>query len=217
MHTKPEEANENILGASSMYAHEFAILQFTATLNHWAPFISMQNFYNLIYREEREMIPFCQKTGVGLVPWSPIARGILARPYEDKSSTRSTTDGMLKNVFQKHEGSASGLVDKEITDRVQKVAKDRETTMATVALAWVLSKGCMPLVGLSSPKRIDEAVKALKFMLTDEETKFLEEPYVSKGLRATKWSCIFPGVDNSYITCLKTDWRSNRKSHLRRW
>ncbi|KAK9453418.1 voltage-gated potassium channel subunit beta-2 [Dipodascopsis uninucleata] len=171
------------IGASSMYAHEFATLQFTATLNHWTPFISMQNFYNLLYREEeREMIPFCKKTGVGLIPWSPIARGALARPYDDKSTTRVTSDHLFKISILDYEGTPQGLADKEITDRVEKVAKDRGVSMATVALAWVLSKGCTPIVGLSQVKRIEEAVNSLHFRLTEDEIAFLEEPYIPKSI-----------------------------------
>ena len=166
-----------------MYAHEFATLQFTATLHHLTPFISMQPFYNLLYREEeREMLPFCKNTGVGVIPWSPMARGVLARPYQDKSSTRANTDGMVKSVFINKQGKAEGVIDEEITNRVEKVAEDRGVTMATVALAWVLSKGYAPIVGLMSKKRIDEAVEALKFELTDEESKFLEEVYVPKNI-----------------------------------
>lgn len=166
-----------------MWAHEFALLQFTATINHWTPFISMQNFYNLIYREEeREMIPLCNKTGVGLIPWSPIARGVLARPYEDKSSLRSGTDALLKRTFQAAEDKREGEIDKEITGRVEKVAKDKGISMAAVAIAWTLAKGCAPIVGLSSQKRIDEAVAAVKVKLTDEETTFLEEAYSPKNI-----------------------------------
>ena len=184
LHDVVQSGKVRYIGASSMYAHEFAMLQFTATLNHWTPFISMQNFYNLLYREEeREMIPFCKKMGVGLIPWSPMARGMLTRPYEDKSTTRISTDPLMKALYLSKEGQREGLVDQEITGRVQKVAADRGVSMATVALSWVLSKGCAPIVGLSSEKRLKEAVDALKFKLSEEETKFLEGAYSPKAIQ----------------------------------
>lgn len=161
-----------------MFVHEFATLQYTAIMNHWTPFISMQNFYNLLYREEeREMNKFCNKMGVGLIPWSPLARGALARPYRSSDSVRTTTDGMYKDLT-----APESATDKAITDRVEKVAKDRGVSMATVGLAWVLSKGCAPIVGMSKLERIQEAVDSLSFKLTEEETKFLEEPYAAKEI-----------------------------------
>lgn len=160
-----------------MFAYQFATLQFTATLNHWTPFISMQNFYNLVYREEeREMIPFCKQTGVALIPWSPIARGLLARPWDDKNTTRASgTDAMLQGLTK-----GQTEADKEITNRVEKVAKDKGISMANVAIAWTITKGVVPIVGLSSEQRIKDAVAAIKVKLTDDEIKYLEEAYVPK-------------------------------------
>ncbi|EJD53288.1 Aldo/keto reductase [Auricularia subglabra TFB-10046 SS5] len=173
LHDVVKSGKVRYIGASSMWAHEFATLQFTATLHGWTKFVSMQNFYNLLYREEeREMIPFCDKTGVGLIPWSPIARGKLARPWSKSDTTRSSTDAWVQ-LF----GAGA---DEEITNRVEKVAKDKGVPMTAVAIAWVVSKGQAPIVGLGSEKRIQEAVEALKVKLTPEETKFLEEPYVPK-------------------------------------
>ena len=161
-----------------MYAHEFATLQFTATLNHWTQFISMQNFYNLSYREEeREMIPFCKKNGVGLIPWSPINRGTLARPWNDKNTTRAGTDKMRQALVSKETE-----IDKEVNQRVESVAKQKNVTMAQVAIAWTLKKGTMPIVGISSEKRLDEAVAAVKVDLSEEEMKYLEEAYQPKGI-----------------------------------
>ncbi|EJD51071.1 Aldo/keto reductase [Auricularia subglabra TFB-10046 SS5] len=183
LHDVVKSGKVRYIGASSMWAHEFATLQFTATLHGWTKFVSMQNFYNLLYREEeREMIPFCNKTGVGLIPWSPVARGALTRPY-NSTTTRTGSDSMYKTVFADAKGTREGLIDEEITNRVEKVAKDKGVSMATVAIAWVLSKGQAPIVGLSSVKRIQDAVDALKVKLTEEETKFLEEAYAPKTVK----------------------------------
>jgi aryl-alcohol dehydrogenase-like predicted oxidoreductase len=161
-----------------MYTHEFATLQYTAIMNKWTPFISMQNFYNLLYREEeREMNTFCKKMGVGLIPWSPLGRGALARPYQSSDSVRTTTDKMYQGLVARE-----GASDREIVGRVEKLAKDRGVSMAIVGLAWVLSKGCAPIVGMSKVERIQEAVESLSFKLSDEEVEFLEEAYVPKQI-----------------------------------
>ncbi|EJD51024.1 putative aldo-keto reductase [Auricularia subglabra TFB-10046 SS5] len=175
LHDVVRSGKVRYIGASSMWAHEFAMLQFTATLHGWTRFISMQNFYNLLYREEeREMIPFCNKTGVGLIPWSPIARGLLARPWHrGDDSQRVSSDWSTKLLF-------GGGSDEETTKRVEKVSKDKGVSMASVAMAWVLSKGQAPIVGLSSVKRIHEAVASLNVKLTAEEINFLEEAYAPK-------------------------------------
>ena len=164
-----------------MAAWEFQTLQNIAEKHNWHKFISMQNFHNLIYREEeREMIPYCLDTGVGMIPWSPIARGLLAHPWDDRSSKRETSDSFLMGMMRKRETE----VDKEIVGRVEKVAKDRGVGMAMVATAWVLSKNMEnPIIGMNSIDRIDQAVEAIKFKLTDEEVKFLEEPYLSKQIQ----------------------------------
>ncbi|KZW00866.1 Aldo/keto reductase [Exidia glandulosa HHB12029] len=183
LHDVVKSGKVRYIGASSMYAHEFATLQFTATLHGWTKFISMQNYYNLAYREEeREMNPFCDKTGVGLIPWSPICAGLLARPY-DQQTTRSQTDVYYKLFYSNRDKTREAAIDKEIVQRVEKVAKDKGVSMAAVAIAWVLGKGCAPIVGLSSEKRIQEAVDSLKVKLTDEECKFLEEPYEPKKIQ----------------------------------
>ncbi|EJD45602.1 Aldo/keto reductase [Auricularia subglabra TFB-10046 SS5] len=174
LHDVVKNGKVRYIGASSMWAHEFATLQFTATLHGWTKFISMQNFYNLLYREEeREMIPFCNKTGVGLIPWSPIARGILARPWDRSDTTRAASDWSAKQLF-------GGSADEEITKRVEKVARELGVSMASVAIAWVLSKGQAPIVGLSTVRRIQEAVAAVKVKLSEEQTKFLEDAYAAK-------------------------------------
>ncbi|KAH7107891.1 Aldo/keto reductase [Auriculariales sp. MPI-PUGE-AT-0066] len=182
LHDVVKSGKVRYIGASSMYTHEFATLQFTAEKHGWTKFISMQNYYNLLYREEeREMIPFCNKTGVGLVPWSPLARGALTRPYGG-DSLRSGTDRYYKVLIADKVGSHEGDIDKEVTTRVEKVAKDKGVSMACVATAWVLSQGCAPILGMNSEKRIEEAVASLKVKLTDDEVKYLEEAYAPKRI-----------------------------------
>jgi len=167
------------IGASSMAAWEFQTLQNIAERNGWHKFISMQNYHNLVYREEeREMIPYCKDTGVGLIPWSPIARGALARPYGSRSTLRENTDAFLQNQIRKREIES----DKTVTDRVEEIAKKKGISMAQVATSWSLSKGMCPIIGLNKKERIDEAIETLKIKLTEEETKYLEEPYVAKGV-----------------------------------
>ncbi|WFD04490.1 hypothetical protein MOBT1_003200 [Malassezia obtusa] len=169
------------IGASSMAAWEFQQLQNVADKHGWHKFISMQNYYNLLYREEeREMIPYCQATGVGLVPWSPIARGVLTRPWTERSTKREESDAMLKNLIRSKESD----VDKTIVDRVQEVSQKKGVSMAQVAIAWCLSKkNVNPIVGLSKPERIDEAVAALQVQLTEDEVRYLEEPYRPKPVQ----------------------------------
>lgn len=166
------------LGASSMWTWEFARLQYTAQLKGWTEFISMQPFYNLLYREEeREMLPFCRETGVGVIPWSPIARGKLALPrsVEEKSS-RAQSDTRTDAWF-----ADANL---EIVDAVEKVAKDRGVPMAVVATAWVLRQGSWPILGLSTEKRVEDSVAALGLKLSDEEARFLEEGYRPRKVEA---------------------------------
>lgn len=161
-----------------MAAWEFQTLQNIARTHNWHTFISMQNYHNLLYREEeREMLPYCADTGVGCIPWSPIARGVLARPWGDRSTLREQSDKFLANLIRAKETE----VDKAIVERVEEVAKKKGVKMAQVATAWVLRReGTVPIIGLGSKERIDEAVEAVKVKLTDEEAKFLEEPYAPK-------------------------------------
>ncbi|KKA21707.1 Aldo-keto reductase [Rasamsonia emersonii CBS 393.64] len=162
------------IGASSMAAWEFQTLQNIAARNGWHQFISMQNYHNLLAREEeREMIPYCQDTGVGLIPWSPLARGALARPWNSRNTTRENTDRALNVLVRSRESEA----DKAIIDRVEELAKKKGVSMAQIATAWSLSHpGINPIIGMNSKERIDEAVAAIKIKLTDEEIKYLEEP-----------------------------------------
>ena len=165
-----------------MAAWEFQTLQNIAARNGWHQFISMQNYHNLIAREEeREMIPYCRDTGVGLIPWSPMARGVLTRPWGSRSTVREATDGALKFLIRSRETES----DKAIVDRVEEIAKKKGVSMAQVAIAWSLSHpNENPILGLNSKERIDEAVASIKVKLTDEEIKYLEEPYIPKALSA---------------------------------
>ncbi|KAF2621574.1 Aldo/keto reductase [Macroventuria anomochaeta] len=165
------------IGASSMAAWEFQTLQNIAEKNGWHKFISMQNYYNLIYREEeREMIPYCQDTGVGLIPWSPIARGALTRPWSNRSSSRAQTDRFLESLVHGREDK----IDQEIISRVEDVAKKNNVSMACIATAWCIKKGVCPIIGLSSKERVEETVRNSNYQLSDEDTKYLEERYAPK-------------------------------------
>jgi len=165
------------IGASSMAAWEFQTLQNIAEKNGWHKFISMQNYYNLIYREEeREMIPYCQDTGVGLIPWSPIARGALTRPWSDRSSSRAQTDKFLESLVHGREDE----IDQKIIGRVEEVAKKNNVSMACIATAWCIKKGVCPIIGLSSKERVDETIKNANYKLSDEDAKYLEEMYRPK-------------------------------------
>lgn len=173
-----ESGKVRYIGASSMAAWEFQELQNVAEKHGWHKFISMQNYYNLLYREEEnEMIPYCNHTGVGLIPWSPVARGALARPWNTRDTLREKTDNFLQVLVR----SRDDKVDEEIISRVEKVAQKMGKSMAQIAIAWCLSKkDVCPIVGLNKKERIDEAVEACKIKLSEEDMKFLEEPYLPK-------------------------------------
>lgn len=171
------------LGASSMKATEFVELQYIADKFNWHKFISMQSYYNLINRQdEQELIPFANKNylgKVGLIPWSPIARGILARPVDAKSENlRSNKTDMTMKLLNLDRLSDA---DREIINRVEEIAKKHDVSMAVVATAWVISKGCKPIVGLNSTKRVDDILKALDFKFTEVELEYLQQPYVPKA------------------------------------
>ncbi|KAF4621546.1 hypothetical protein G7Y89_g14527 [Cudoniella acicularis] len=161
------------IGASSMWATQFVQLQFIAEKNGWTKFISMQNYYNLCYREEeREMIRFCKETGVGIMPWSPLFAGRLARPLGYDKSLRS------KRPSPHHPGVTPA--DEEIIGRVEELATEKGWRMSEVALAWHKSKGSVPIVGLNSVDRIIEACGLRGKLLTEKDVKYLEDPYVSR-------------------------------------
>jgi aryl-alcohol dehydrogenase-like predicted oxidoreductase len=164
------------LGASSMFAWQFAKMQHAARAAGWSPFVTMQNHYNLLYREEeREMIPLCSDQSVGLLPWSPLARGKLARGAE-AATTRARTDSYADNLY----GAELPDPDQAIIAAVQQVAAVRGVPPAQVALAWVSGrKGVVaPIVGASKPHHLDDAVASLSLRLSAEEVAALEAPYV---------------------------------------
>ncbi|GMM34879.1 aldo-keto reductase superfamily protein [Saccharomycopsis crataegensis] len=178
-----DEGLARYIGASAMKAFEFVELQALAESNSWHKFISMQNYYNLLYREqEREMIPFCQNNTtlgkVTCIPYSPLARGLLGKPVDSEKSlrTRTSSDKMIKKMYHT-EGEG---VDIEIINRVEEIAKKRGVSMANVSIAWVLSKGCCPIIGFNSVERVEDAVYSFGLELTKEEIEYLEEPYVPK-------------------------------------
>ena len=164
------------IGASSMYAREFARFLHIARTNGFAQFVSMQDHYNLVYREEeREMIPFCQEENIGVIPWSPLARGFLAgnRPRaEEGETTRGKTDASARRLYYQES-------DYRVVDRVTDLAKKRGISNAQIALAWMLHKPAItsPIIGATKPHHLEEAVKALDVHLSDDEIKYLEEPY----------------------------------------
>jgi aryl-alcohol dehydrogenase-like predicted oxidoreductase len=164
------------IGASSMWAWQFSKALYTSDSRGWARFIAMQPHYNLIYREEeREMLPLCMDQGVAVTPWSPLARGRLARPADAQQTKRSETDEFGKKIY-----SVAEAADRGVIDAVQKVAEARGVPMAQVALAWMLAKPAItsPIVGATKSHHLEDATAALSLKLTPEEMKALEEPYV---------------------------------------
>jgi aryl-alcohol dehydrogenase-like predicted oxidoreductase len=163
------------LGASSMYGWQFAKLQHAADLGGWTRFVSMQNQYNLLRRQdEPELMAMCADMGVGLVPYSPQGKGRLARPWGEQS-LRSTVDKVVRAFDSAH--------DEPVVNAVQHIAEARAVTMAQVALAWVLTNPIVsaPIVGATKPHHLSEAVEALELTLTEDEITALEEPYINSG------------------------------------
>ncbi|MST33807.1 aldo/keto reductase [Acidimicrobiaceae bacterium USS-CC1] len=171
LHDVVRAGKARYIGASSMWAWQFAKAQHVAEANGWTRFVTMQDHYNLLYREEeREMIPLCRDQGVGLIPWSPLARGRLARPW-DTTSARSETDEFGKTLY--HES------DRAIVDAVGEVAAARGVPMAQVALAWMLGKPGVsaPIVGATKMTHLEDAVAAVDLRLDPAEVERLEAPY----------------------------------------
>ncbi len=174
LHDVVKAGKARYIGASSMYAWQFAKAQHVADLHGWTRFVSMQDHYNLIYREEeREMLPFCLDQGVGVIPWSPLARGRLARMPEERTTTRSGSDPIADNLYS----DADDAVVRAVAD----VAKARDLPLAQVALAWMLHQEAVsaPIVGATKPGHVEDAVAAVDVELTDEEIAALEAPYVA--------------------------------------
>jgi aryl-alcohol dehydrogenase-like predicted oxidoreductase len=180
LHDVVQSGKVRYIGASSMYTWEFARLQYIARSHGWTEFISMQPFYNLLYREEeREMLPFCKASGVGVIPWSPIARGLLAKPLSSKDSENQS----VRSQSDKKTDIWFADANLEIVNRVEKVAADKGVSMALVSTAWVLQKGCYPILGLNSEKRIKESVEALNIKFTPEELEYLESEYRPRNIQ----------------------------------
>src|SRR4051794_21423464 len=175
LHDVVKAGKVRYIGASSMYAWQFAKLQHAADVGGWTRFVSMQNQYNLLRRQdEPELIAMCADMGVGLVPYSPQGKGRLARPWGEQS-LRSTVDKVVQ--------SFDSPLDEPVVKVVQDVAEARHVKMAQVALAWVLSKPAVsaPIVGATKPHHLPEAVVALDLRLTDDEIRSLEERYTPHG------------------------------------
>ena len=163
------------IGASSMHAWQFTKALYLAQLHGWTRFVSMQNHYNLLYREEeREMIPLCQSEGIGVIPWSPLARGRLARPWQTENTKRYETDQFAKTLYSQTEE-----LDHPVVDRLGRISEQRGASRAQVALAWLLSKPAItsPIVGATKPHHLSDAAAALTLRLTPEDIAALEEPY----------------------------------------
>jgi 1-deoxyxylulose-5-phosphate synthase len=169
------------LGASSMYAWQFMKAIGIQRANGWATFISMQNYYNVLYREdEREMIGLCRSERVGVTPWSPLARGRLARPWSEAPVTkRAQTDAMAKMLYTK-----TVDIDRPVIEQVNDVARERGLPPAQIALAWLLSKPGItaPIIGATKPHHIEDAMAALSVQLSEQEIARLEELYQPHAL-----------------------------------
>ncbi|MBA5225559.1 aldo/keto reductase [Streptomyces griseoaurantiacus] len=171
LHDVVKAGKARYIGASSMYAWQFSKAQYTARLNGWTRFVSMQNHYNLLYREEeREMLPLCADQGVGVLPWSPLARGRLTRDW-DEDTTRSRTDNFGRTLY--------GEGDRRIAEAVAAIAAERGLPRARIALAWLLHRPAVtaPIVGATKASHIEDAVAALDVELTDKDLERLEQPY----------------------------------------
>jgi aryl-alcohol dehydrogenase (NADP+) len=171
LHDVVKAGKARYIGASSMWAWQFSKAQYVAEQNGWTKFISMQNHYNLLNREEeREMMPLCVDQGVGVIPWSPLARGRLTRDW-DNATSRSETDEFGKGLYKPE--------DQVIVERVAEVARELGAPRAQVALAWVLSKSFVtsPIVGATKDAHIDDAIAACELQLSAEHIARLEEPY----------------------------------------
>jgi 1-deoxyxylulose-5-phosphate synthase len=181
LHEVVKAGKARYIGASSMYAWQFAKAQRAAALHGWTSFVSMQNHYNLVYREEeREMIPQCIDQGVAVLPWSPLARGLLAgnRTREgERLTARANTDAFGDTLYDPE-------VDFAVVDRVAEIAAERGVPSAQVALAWLLSKAGVtaPIVGATKPLHVEDALAAAQLELRDEELERLERPYVPHAI-----------------------------------
>jgi len=172
LHDAVKSGKVRYIGASSMHSWQFTKALYLADLHGWTRFVSMQNHYNLIYREEeREMLPLCADQGIGVIPWSPLARGKLTRPW-DETTTRKETDDFGRTLYRDE--------DRGVVDRVLEVAAKRDASPAQVALAWLLRNPAVtsPIVGVTRPSHLSDAIAAVDIELDDAEVAYVEEPYV---------------------------------------
>ncbi len=175
LHDLVKAGKVRYIGASSMYAWQFAKALYTADQHGWTRFVSMQNYLNLIYREEeREMLPLCEAEGIGVIPWSPLARGKLTRDWDD-STKRQESDEIAKKLY-----ADVSQTDKDIATRVKTIANKHNVSRAQVALAWVLQQQAVaaPIIGTSKISHLDDAVAALSLKLDAEELAYLEALYL---------------------------------------
>ncbi|MGV4980576.1 aldo/keto reductase [Streptomyces sp. NRAIS4] len=176
LHDLVKAGKVRYIGASSMYAWEFSKLQYTAERHGWTKFVSMQNHYNLLYREEeREMLPLCADQGVGVLPWSPLARGRLTRDWGTVTE-RSANDNFGSRLYLES--------DRSIVEAVTRIANDRGVPRAQVALAWLLHRHTVaaPIVGAAKPHHIEDAAAAVDLELTEKEIEELEQPYTPRAI-----------------------------------
>jgi aryl-alcohol dehydrogenase-like predicted oxidoreductase len=172
LHDAVKSGKVRYIGASSMAAWQFSKALYLADRHGWSRFVSMQNHYNLIYREEeREMLPLCADQGIGVIPWSPLARGKLTRPWE-AATTRKETDDFGKILYRDE--------DRAIVERVLEVAAKRDLSPAQVALAWMIRNPLVtsPIVGVTKPSHLSDAIAAVDVDLDADEVAYLEEPYL---------------------------------------
>ena len=163
------------IGASAMYGYQFYDMQLAARDNGWTQFVSMQNHYNPLYREdERELIPICKNTNVALTPYSPLAAGRCARPTWEADTLRSKTDKVAQGKYDSTEDE-----DKNVAARIKELAEKYDTTMTRITFAWHFAKGVTsPIIGATKEKYLDDAVGALDIRLSDTDVEFIDEPYV---------------------------------------
>ena len=175
LHDVVKAGKARYIGASSMFAWQFSKALHVAERHGWTRFVSMQNYVNLLYREEeREMLPLCQAEGIAVIPWSPMARGRLTRPWDD-SSARLETDEFGKGLYKQ-----TADADRKVVERVADIAAERNVPPAQIALAWVLQKSVVtsPIIGATKVSHLNDAVAALSIKLSTDEIHRLEEPYV---------------------------------------
>ncbi|MGI8430698.1 MAG: aldo/keto reductase [Chthoniobacterales bacterium] len=176
LHDVVQAGKARYIGGSSMYAWQFAKALQIAERRGWTRFISMQPHYNLLYREEeREMLPLCAEEKIGVIPWSPVARGKLTRPWQDEGGGRAQTDEFGKTLYQPTEDA-----DREVVGRLNQMAGEKGVPPAQLALAWMLHQPVVtaPIIGATKLGHLDDAVAALELKLTPNEIAALEEPYV---------------------------------------